>query len=117
MGYLFGNNLRKLREEKNLSQKDIAEHFKVTNTAVHSWETGRTEPSIDKIVELAKFFNVSVDHLLGFDISKIDKFEKMKVLFKEAGMWDYDNDDLSHEAYERFLELFEVIRKMKDTNN
>lgn len=57
--------LRELREDKNWQQKDVAEKVNRTTACISSWETGKTEPSIDDILRLADIFEVSCDYLLG----------------------------------------------------
>lgn len=58
-------NLRKLREQKEISQKELAEYLGVSQNAVSSYELGKREPSIDTLVKLADLYEVSVDYLLG----------------------------------------------------
>lgn len=58
-------NLKEIREEKNLQQKDIAKKLSRTPACISSWETGKTEPSIDDIIKLADILEVSTDYLLG----------------------------------------------------
>ena len=62
---MFVNSLKKLRKLRGLSQRDIARTLKVTQQAIASWENGRTEPSNMTLVEIADYFKVSVDYLLG----------------------------------------------------
>lgn len=61
----FGKNLRELRTEKNLSQPDLGNIFSVSRQTISSWESGQREHSIDTLVNIAKFFNVTTDYLLG----------------------------------------------------
>ena len=57
--------IKELREEKNWQQKDVAVKLNRTAACISSWETGKTEPSIDDILKLADLFGVSCDYLLG----------------------------------------------------
>ena len=57
--------LRSLREEKNLTQDELAERVKVTRQAVSRWETGETQPNTETLKLLSKEFNVSINTLLG----------------------------------------------------
>lgn len=61
----FSVMLRKLREEKHLSQKDIAEYLGITRQAVAAYELAKREPDYNTLRKLADFFSVSVDYLLG----------------------------------------------------
>lgn len=58
-------NLKLLREQKNMSQSQIGEIFHASQNTVSQWENGKRKPSYDIIEEIANFFNVSVDYLLG----------------------------------------------------
>ena len=62
---MVANSLKDLRKSKCLSQRDVARMLNVTQQAIASWENGRTEPSNMALVEIADYFNVSVDYLLG----------------------------------------------------
>lgn len=57
--------LRELRAEKNISQRKMAEMFSVSQGTYNNWEQGNTQPSIEQLIELARFFGVSVDYLIG----------------------------------------------------
>ncbi len=57
--------LRELRDEKGLSQKQLAEVLGYTQGSISEWERGATEPSIENILRLCEFFDVSTDCLLG----------------------------------------------------
>ncbi len=60
-----GNLIAKLRKEKNLTQKDLAEKLSVTPKAISRWETGRGYPDIEILPDLSKVLNVSINDLLG----------------------------------------------------
>ena len=64
---IFGEKLRELRIEKKLSQKRLGEIFQVCNQTVSFWETGSREPDLDTLKNIALFFEVSVDYLLGLE--------------------------------------------------
>lgn len=57
--------LKELRIEKNLTQTKLAENFGITYSNIGEWERGKSEPSIEMIIKLADFFNVSIDYLVG----------------------------------------------------
>ena len=57
--------LLKLRTEKGLSQEELAERLYVTRQAVSRWENGETVPNTDTLKLLSKFFDVSINTLLG----------------------------------------------------
>ena len=62
---IFGVRLRELRNGRKMSQKELAEQFKYTKDAVSKWEQGTRNPSLDDLVMVAKFFDVTSDFLIG----------------------------------------------------
>ena len=61
----FGKQLRDLRVEKGLSQRELGKIFNVCNQTISFWETGSREPDLDTLVEISKYFDVTVDNLLN----------------------------------------------------
>lgn len=61
---MLSDNIRKYRKLNHMSQDELAEKLEVTRQSISLWETGQTQPSLDKIVALAKLFGVSTDCLL-----------------------------------------------------
>ncbi|MBR5752375.1 MAG: helix-turn-helix transcriptional regulator [Clostridia bacterium] len=61
----LSENIRSLRKEKRMTQENLAEALGVTVGAVYKWESGLSQPELGMIVELADFFDTSVDALLG----------------------------------------------------
>ena len=57
--------IKELREQKCLSQLDVAKGINTSQRNVGRWETGANEPSSSFILKLADFFDVSTDYLLG----------------------------------------------------
>lgn len=69
MTYITGDTIKKLREKKKLTQKQLAEKLMVTDKAVSKWETGRGFPDISILSELAEALSVSVPELLTGDVA------------------------------------------------
>ncbi len=57
--------LKELRKEQGLTQKQLAEKLFLDTSTVTKWETGQSEPKLETLVALAKFFNCSLDFLVG----------------------------------------------------
>ena len=62
---MLGDNIRKYRKANNLSQEELAERLGVSRQSISLWETGKTQPSIDMLANLASAVDVSVDALLA----------------------------------------------------
>ena len=58
------NNLKQIRNSKNLLQTKVAMDLKTTQETISSYETGRVFPSSDMLIELANYYNTSIDYLL-----------------------------------------------------
>ena len=61
---LLGDTLKNQRRKNNISQEMFAEMLGVSRQAVQKWESNRSLPNLDNIVEIAKIFNISLDELL-----------------------------------------------------
>lgn len=57
--------LKDLRLERKLSQADLAEVLGTTRQQIGKWELGIQKMGVDKYIKLAKYYNVSLDYLLG----------------------------------------------------
>ena len=62
---MIGQRLRKLRRERKVRQEDLAIILGVQKATVSHYETGKTDPSDKVKIEIAKYFDVSMDYLMG----------------------------------------------------
>ena len=60
----FGKQLKTLRIAKGLSQQKLGELLGFCNQTISFWESGSREPDLDTLVEIAHFFEVSIEELL-----------------------------------------------------
>jgi len=60
----FGEKLKNIRKEKNLTQKEVAEKLFISVQAVSKWEKGKCLPDVDNIKTLGQLYQISVDNLL-----------------------------------------------------
>lgn len=58
------NNLKNIRNSKNLLQTKVAMDLNVTQETISSYETGRVLPSSEMLIKLATYYNTSIDYLL-----------------------------------------------------
>lgn len=80
----LGENLKKLRLERNMTQENLAEFLGVTFQSVSNWERGSSYPDITLLPEIAAFFKISLDDLLG-----LNKAEEEKEIISKLN--EYDN--------------------------
>ncbi len=59
------NVLKKLRKEKDVTQTEVAEALNISQRTYSNYETGSREPSLDTLIEMADYYNISLDILLG----------------------------------------------------
>lgn len=68
----FGDNLKKIRIMKKLSQEDFAEKVNVSRQSVSKWETGDAYPTMNNLLELCKIFHCKINDLVNDSIIDID---------------------------------------------
>ena len=73
----IGKNIKKIRSIKKMSQADFAQLFNLARPSVGAYEEGRSEPKIDTLIEIAKYFKISTDALLTKEltINELYKFD------------------------------------------
>ena len=80
---MLGDKIKLYRENKKMTQNDIADILEVSAGTVSKYESGTLEPSIESIKRLAELFEISIDELLNdekekFDISKINVLDILR---------------------------------------
>ena len=60
----IGEFLKQLRNDKGLTQEQLAEHFYVSSRSVSRWETGRNMPDVEMLIELADFYDVEIREII-----------------------------------------------------
>ncbi len=87
MTIYFGENIKKLRKEKELTQEALADFLDVSFQTISKWERGETYPDITILPVIASFFNVTIDDLFGVDKAKkeekineyLDLYERWRI--------------------------------------
>lgn len=64
---MLNEKIKKLRLSYNVSQVELAQSLGVSKQCVSNWENDNVQPSVDMLVKLAKYFNVTTDYLLDLD--------------------------------------------------
>lgn len=126
MTIYLGENIKRLRRENELTQEMLADFLGVTFQTVSNWERGESYPDITILPEIASFFRVSVDELLGMNESEaqikiqeyLDFYDKMKVKdaqltfekFQQA-VKDFPSD---FRILVRYMEILMYHKNVKD---
>ncbi len=76
----IGKNIKKIRTVKKLSQASFAKLFNLARPSIGAYEEGRAEPKIETIMEIANYFNLSIDSVLTKDLTINDlyRFDSLK---------------------------------------
>ncbi|MFL0198426.1 helix-turn-helix domain-containing protein [Clostridium sp. WILCCON 0269] len=134
--YTLGNRIRSLREEKSISQLELAKILNIGNTTLSQYESDKRVPSDTVKKKIAEYFNVSLDYLMGLTNKKEPKIEinipkeysdKYKITsrdkkqymeeMKKANEAFFLNDELNEDAKKEMLDLMsELFWKAKALN-
>ena len=83
----FHDKLMQLRKEKGLSQEELGFRLGVTRQTISKWELGQTTPEMDKLLELSKLFDVSIDDMVGNE-AEASKTEPL-IVYPRAFHYEY----------------------------
>lgn len=74
-----GENIKKIRQAKKLSQADFAKVFNLARASVGAYEEGRSEPKIEMLIAMANYFSISIDALLTRKLTMTEIFKFNRV--------------------------------------
>ncbi|WP_411242786.1 helix-turn-helix domain-containing protein [Priestia aryabhattai] len=86
----LGEQLQRLREQKNMSREELAQKMNVSRQAVYKWENNKGYPDIDNLVKLSELYKVSVDELLKDSSSIYQKTDDSQDILKQDGITLFD---------------------------
>ena len=109
MTIYLSENIKRLRLEKGLTQETLSEFLGVTSQSVSNWERGESYPDITTLPEIAGFFKVSVDELLG-----VNRAEDEAEIIKELEAYDNLTDEkmklkIINKLKEKFPNDFRIL--------
>lgn len=110
--------IRDLRDDRDLKQKTVATHLGLSQQTYSNYENGRREIPIWVVAELAKYYKVSADYLLGVDNSYLGNTNLRNYYLKDITMHDviYDIHTLngnSRKELFRYIQYLKYVQKMK----
>jgi len=114
MQLYIGDNIKRLRKQKGITQETLAERMHISKAAVSKWERNEAFPDISMVLPLASYFNVSADELLGLDTAKteeriqkiIHERNRLSALGKEREVFD-----LIVRAYQEFPNDWRIVEE------
>lgn len=95
----LNENIKNIRKAKGLRQEQLAEAMGVSTASVSKWETGQTAPELTILVDLADFFEMSIDALLGHQVTG----NRMETMLAEMEQMDDEGN------YEKAVEIAEKL--------
>lgn len=111
----LGNRLKNLRENKDLKQSQIAEALHISQQNYSRYENGQVELPLCTLIQLADYFNVSVDYLLGRSINQRD-FDTIKdQKFLDRTVFEVLNDlnDLTTDQKKSLFDYLGYLKSQK----
>ncbi len=75
---MIGEKLRDLRQQRHLTQQQLAKKLGVHQKSIKNWENGDSKPSIDNLINICDMFNVTADELLCRDTRSIVDISELK---------------------------------------
>jgi transcriptional regulator with XRE-family HTH domain len=108
---LFSKRLKELRENRSMTQFDLAELLNVSRQSIGGYENNTTEPPMDIVVKIADIFNVTCDYLLGRTNEKYN-FGSFNTEDKELLLKLYENKEVLLKLYENkdmLLKIYDVV--------
>lgn len=108
----FGEILRTLRLEKGLTQDEVASHFGLHKTRISQYELNKRQADDDMKKRLAKFFNVSLDYLMGNTDIRESANEILNGKEPTIALHsDYEYDELPEQAKEEINNFIEFVKQ------
>ncbi|MBR3788739.1 MAG: helix-turn-helix transcriptional regulator [Clostridia bacterium] len=78
MNLRIGENLKRLRREKDLTQEELAAHLGISFQAISKWERDESYPDITILPALSNYFKISIDELVGMEeIKRAEEYERI----------------------------------------
>jgi len=116
---MVGDRIKRLREEKEISQKALAEFINVSPSTVGMYEQGRRMPSTEILNLIATYFNVTSDYLLERtnnphskisekDYEVLNRAKSVLGVLKKVGI---DLENIDYEKLEQLLKLANVEKE------
>jgi transcriptional regulator with XRE-family HTH domain len=106
--------LRTLRHESDIIQPELAKELGVSKGAVAHWEVGSREPNMEMISNIAKYFKVSVDYLMGVSSfrQENDAIDYLLIKLRESGLVK-PNDTIDKKTVDTLISYIAVLQKIK----
>lgn len=95
----ISKNIKRLRKENNLTQDALAEKLFVTRQTISYWETGRNQPALDMLGDLAEALNCSPLDIIGTKKQKMTREHFVALVFENEELFYETTNDILHSPY------------------
>ena len=114
MNINIGENIKNLRKRKDITQEELAEHLGISFQSISKWERGDGFPDITMLPDLADFFNISIDDLIGADRISGGELSDIYVrAYKHENDGKYDEAvNLLRETLQKYPNHFDMTSKL-----
>ena len=109
MKMMLSENIRTFRKERSLTQEQLAEALGVTAGALYKWEAKLSIPELELIVQMADFFDTSVDVLLGYEVKDNRIEATVKRLREYRRSKDRDGLSEAEKALKKYPHSFQIV--------
>ncbi len=109
MKMMLAENIRAFRKERSLTQEQLAEALGVTAGAVYKWEAKLSVPELELIIQMADFFDTSVDVLLGYEVKDNRLEATVKRLREHRRSKDWDGLAEAEKALKKYPHSFQIV--------
>ena len=117
----LGNRLKGIREDRNKTKEQVAAYLEIQLRAYQRYEAGERVPDLEKLKSLARYFNCSLDHLVGMDISQkknyvardqvLDFSEIMSLGYDKKFAYGLVKQIIDHQSESEVVHVFENENK------
>jgi len=105
---MIGERLKMLRKNRKITQEELAEILNIQKSTVSLYETGKSDPSDEVKIKIAKYFKISLDYLAGIIDEEIGYYDKDSFLKLPVGISEEDKSFLN-----RYIEFIEFETKKR----
>lgn len=114
----FGKNIRKIRTAKKISQTAFADLFMLKRGSIGAYEEGRAEAKIDTIIEIAEYFQLTLDQLLRKELTINEIYHiqerSQKLRQSTSNNLHRENTNLLEKVVEKYPKDIEMLVKLLD---
>ncbi len=103
----FDKILRLLRNEKGMSQQELADALGISKSSINMYERGERQPNFEVLEAIADFFNVDIDYLLG------RSNKTTKIINPQTIAAHFDGDEYTEEELSKIKEFAEFVKSSR----